>query len=125
MQINNRTSVIDEPQTAMDAGLKSLRIDRSDKETATKGRLRWLALSFAFVVLLAGGWLVYTRRNAATEVETMRVRAISTSTSGGKAGETILSATGYIVAAHKTELASKVSGRVAWIGVEKGDRVRQ
>jgi HlyD family secretion protein len=125
MQINNRTSVIDEPQTAMDAGLKSLRIDRSGKETATKGRLRWLALSFAFVVLLAGGWLVYTRLNAATEVETMRVHASSTSTSAGKAGETILSATGYIVAAHKTELASKVSGRVAWIGVEKGDRVRQ
>jgi HlyD family secretion protein len=125
MQIDNRTSVIDEPQTAMDAGLKSLRIDRSDKAASAKGRLRWPALSFAFMVVLAAGWLVYTRQSAATEVETLRVRANSTSTPAGNTGETILSATGYIVAAHKTELASKVSGRVAWIGVEKGDRVRQ
>jgi HlyD family secretion protein len=37
----------------------------------------------------------------------------------------VLNATGYIVAAHKIELASKVMGKVAWIGVEKGDRVKQ
>jgi HlyD family secretion protein len=53
----------------------------------------------------------------------MRVRVSSAQISGE--GETILNATGYIVAAHKTELAAKVSGRVAWIGVEKGDRVKQ
>ena len=35
----------------------------------------------------------------------------------------ILNATGYIVAAHKIELAAKVVGKVAWIGVEKGDMV--
>src|SRR5262249_4069704 len=56
---------------------------------------------------------------------TVRVRAISTPSSGGVAGAAILNATGYIVAAHKIELASKVSGRVAWIGVDKGDRVKQ
>jgi len=33
--------------------------------------------------------------------------------------------TGYVIAAHKIELASKSRGRVAWIGVEKGDKVRQ
>jgi len=37
----------------------------------------------------------------------------------------VLNATGYIVPAHKIELASKVIGKVAWIGVEKGDRVRK
>jgi HlyD family secretion protein len=37
----------------------------------------------------------------------------------------ILNATGYIVAAHRIELASKVVGKVSWIGVEKGDRVKQ
>ena len=36
----------------------------------------------------------------------------------------ILTATGYIVAAHKIEVASKVIGRVAWIGVEKADKVK-
>ena len=35
-----------------------------------------------------------------------------------------MSATGYIIAAHKIEVASKVNGRVAWIGVDKGDKVK-
>ena len=33
----------------------------------------------------------------------------------------VLNATGYIVAAHKIELAAKVVGKVKWIGVDKGD----
>jgi len=37
----------------------------------------------------------------------------------------VLNATGYIVAAHKIEVAAKVIGRVKWIGVDKGDRVRE
>ena len=37
----------------------------------------------------------------------------------------ILNATGYIVAAHKIEVAAKVVGKVAWIGVDKGDHVKQ
>lgn len=123
MEINNSTSVIDKPQHEMDAGLKGLRIDRSNRQTAAKSRLRPVLLTVVVVALLTGGWFVYTRLNAATVVETMRVRVNSNSSSG--AGETILNATGYIVAAHKTELAAKVSGRVAWIGVEKGDRVKQ
>ena len=36
-----------------------------------------------------------------------------------------LNATGYIIAAHKIELASKVIGRVAWIGVEMGDKIQK
>ena len=36
----------------------------------------------------------------------------------------VLTATGYIIAAHKIEVASKVNGRVAWIGVDKGDKVK-
>ena len=35
----------------------------------------------------------------------------------------MLNATGYVVAAHKIELASKVVGRVAWVGVEMGDKI--
>ena len=38
---------------------------------------------------------------------------------------TVLSASGYIVAHHKITVNSKVTGRVAWIGVEKGDKVKE
>jgi HlyD family secretion protein len=54
----------------------------------------------------------------------VRVTA-STKTDNTPAGEVLLSATGYIVAHHKIQVASKVVGKVAWIGVEKGDRVQQ
>jgi HlyD family secretion protein len=37
----------------------------------------------------------------------------------------VLSAGGYIVAHHKINVNSKVTGRVAWIGVEKGDKVKE
>jgi len=54
-------------------------------------------------------------------VQTMRVRvpegAVST------ADLVVLNATGYVMAAHKIELASKVVGRVAWVGVEMGDKI--
>jgi HlyD family secretion protein len=108
-------------------GLKSLRIDRSGKQASgsTRSRLGWVLLGFCLLALLGSAWFIYDRRTAATEVETVRVRASSTPSAGGAAGATILNATGYIIAAHKIELASKVSGRVAWIGVEKGDRVKQ
>jgi len=119
------TPVISEQPHAMDAELKSLRIDRSHKANGPGGKgVRRILLGLALIALAGGAWFAYARLNAAAEVETVRVRAASTP-SGPGAGETILSATGYIVAAHKIQLASKVSGKVAWIGVEKGDRVKQ
>ena len=37
----------------------------------------------------------------------------------------MLAATGYIVAHHTINVNSKVTGRLAWIGVEKGDKVKE
>ena len=111
----------------MDAEIKNLRIDRSAKQKGKSGRgfWRWILFSLGVSLLVGAALFVYARLNTAVEVETARVRAAPTAATGGAAGVTILNATGYIVAAHKIALASKVSGRVAWIGVEKGDRVKQ
>jgi HlyD family secretion protein len=112
-------------QDAMDAEIKNLRIDRSAKQKyrSSRGFWRWILFSLGVSLLVGAALFVYARFNAAVEVETTRVRAASIASSD--AGVTILNATGYIIAAHKIELASKVSGRVAWIGVEKGDKVKQ
>src|SRR5207302_7753504 len=56
-----------------------------------------------------------------TEVELVRLQAQSSAADGPGV---VLDATGYIVAALRIEVASKVVGRVAWIGVEKGDKVK-
>ncbi|HYL34844.1 MAG TPA: efflux RND transporter periplasmic adaptor subunit [Bryobacteraceae bacterium] len=108
----------------METELKSLQIDRSKKrrDEPSPWAVRWILAGIALFVLLGAARFIYGMLNAATEVEVVRVRAAS-SLAGGE-GNVILNATGYIVAAHKIELAAKVIGKVAWIGVDKGDKVK-
>ena len=76
-----------------------------------------------FVLLgLAATALRFTTQ--AVEVETYRVTAKTSAAAGDDPG-IILNAAGYIVAHHKIQLTAKVVGKVAWIGVEKGDRVKE
>lgn len=108
----------------METELKHLRIDRSKRrsEEPSPWAVRWIIAGVAIFVLLGLTRFIYAKLNASTEVEIVRVHAASPLASGG--GAVILNATGYIIAAHKIELASKVVGKVSWIGVEKGDRVK-
>lgn len=110
----------------MEADLNKLRIDKSKKQSSdgpSPWAVRWiLGVILLFLLLGAGGW-AWTAWNAATPVQVQRV--VNANTGGPAAGEVILNATGYIIAAHKIEVAAKVVGRVSWIGVEKGDRVQK
>src|SRR6476661_3843056 len=69
------------------------------------------------------GFWQWRSASAAPTVQTMRVKVPE-----GAPGESdlvMLNATGYVMAAHKIELASKVVGRVAWVGVEMGDKIEK
>lgn len=107
--------------------LQSLRIDRSQRGD-TPGEpspwaKRYIVIGIALVVLLGLVTLVYRAFSADTpEVEVVRASA---ATSGNDVGGTVLSATGYIVAHHTINVNSKVTGRLKWIGVEKGDKVKE
>jgi HlyD family secretion protein len=79
-------------------------------------------MAMALVVLVMAGFFV-SKLNAAPEVRVMHVHATSSGSSAGTSA--ILNATGYIVPAHKIEVAAKVIGKIAWIGVEKGNKVEQ
>src|SRR5271166_5194409 len=105
----------------METELKGLRIDRSKKrrDEPSPWAVRWILSGITVFVLLGAARFIYAKLNAATEVEITRVHA-ATALPGGQ-DNVILNATGYIVAAHKIELAAKVIGKVAWIGVDKGD----
>lgn len=113
----------------MDNELSKLRIDRSAKTSEKNGSsmIRILVFAVAAIIISAICIYLYLSLEQPLEVEITRVRAASDSTSGigSEGGEIILNATGYIIAAHKIELASKVNGKVAWIGVNKGDKVKQ
>ena len=105
--------------------LQSLRIDRSLRgeggEPPAWSR-RFIIGGIAAVVLLGLVAVAY-RALASTTPEVEVARA--TAEGSDVAGSTVLSASGYIVAHHKISVNSKVTGRVAWIGVEKGDKVKE
>jgi HlyD family secretion protein len=107
----------------METELKNLRIDRSAKTPQEPKAVSKLMVLSLVVALAAIGTVVAWRKlNAAVPVQTVQVQSpVAVSAAGD---QVILTATGYIIAAHKIEVASKVNGRVAWIGVDKGDRVQ-
>ena len=114
--------------TGVEDDLKSLRIDRSKKRSdePSPWATRWILIGVTLFLLLGAGRFIYGRLNASTEVNVVRVRAPQIAAPGSASDQlVILNATGYIIAAHKIELASKVVGKVEWIGVEKGDHVKQ
>jgi HlyD family secretion protein len=108
----------------MDSELKSLRIDRKKRSSGDPSpwAVRWIISGIVILVLLGAGRFVYGKLNSAVEVDVVRVSAPSAATAGD---DIVLNATGYVVAAHKIQVASKILGRVAWIGVDKGDKVKE
>jgi HlyD family secretion protein len=104
--------------------LQSLRIDRGASsgggEPPTWAR-RFIIIGITVVALLSLSALAYRLLSRdAPEVEVARAAA-----ENSEVGGIVLSAGGYIVAHHKINLNSKVTGRVKWIGVEKGDKVKE
>src|SRR4051794_10185810 len=106
----------------METDLKRLRIDREARRTQEPKPIRKMLAIAAVVGLLAvGAAIAYQRLNAAVPVHAVTVQSPNARSSASE--ETVLTATGYIIAAHKIEVASKVNGRVASINVDKGDKV--
>ena len=107
----------------MENELQKLRIDKSQKARAHAGGSYWPWVALVLLLTAGGvaGWQYYSTQ--ATLVEVMRVRMPE----GAMRDDQLVSLTavGYVVAAHKIELASKVVGRVAWVGVEMGDRIEK
>ena len=102
--------------------LHSLRIDRSQKEPEDpKWSKRFIVGGIVAIVLLGLVALAVRLFSASVpEVQTVRAKTVSSASSG----DTVLQAAGYIVAHHTISVNSKVTGRIAWIGVEKGDKVK-
>src|SRR5215204_2213297 len=105
----------------MESDLHKLRIEKGDKARRDE-RAVWPIVVIVVLVLFAGmGVWQWRLASAAPTVQTIRVRVAESGASN--APDILLNATGYVMAAHKIELASKVVGRVAWVGVEMGDKI--
>lgn len=113
------------PIDAKHEDLQSLRIDRTAR-TGGEGEppvwaRRYIVIGIGLLVVLGVVATAYRLLSKdAPEVDVVRASAQSSDVGG-----VVLSASGYIVAHHKINLNSKVTGRVSWIGVEKGDKVKE
>jgi len=110
-------------QEDLNKRLRSLKIDRGTAPAPVSGNRtpKLLFLGIAVVLALVALGYVFLFSSATT----ISVAPVRVDSGGASSGESVLSASGYVVAHHKIAVGAKVMGRVAWIGVEKGDRVQE
>jgi RND family efflux transporter MFP subunit len=110
-----------EPQNKT-ADLTGLRIERDD--TPSPRRFLYPALATVAVVAIVAVFLSIRATGGvalrAPEVTTTRI-ALVTPTQAS----TVLTASGYIVARSKAEISPKSVGRIAWLNLEEGQRVKK
>jgi len=107
------------------ADLSALRIDRSQEQGPPSGRSRFI-IRAAFVVsgvallFFIGYWVVPRVFDSAVEVQ-----LTTTALSSSSQANAVLTASGYVVAQRKAAVASKATGRLEYLGVVEGDKVKK
>jgi len=98
--------------------ISKLRIDRGLAPIQSRRRRKWLWLGGLAVLVLAGA-LWYVLQPRAIAVQTTPIVTTYPSQQ-----YVVLNATGYVVAQRKAAIASKATGRLEWLGVAEGSRVK-
>jgi RND family efflux transporter MFP subunit len=102
----------------MKPDIAKLRIDRSLAPVKASRRRRWPWLvAIALIVIAGGAW--YAAQPHPASVQTAAVV-----TSYPSQQYVVLNATGYVVPQRKAAIASKATGRLEWLGVAEGSRVK-
>lgn len=104
--------------TAQD--LSRLQIDRSAKSFAPRKRARWIKWAIGAGLVTAA--LAFAAFRSATAPVTVDVATV-TSAFPSQAF-TVLNATGRVVAWRKAAISTKATGRLEWLGVQEGSRVK-
>src|SRR5574337_1563205 len=106
---------------SLDKALRTLRIDPERKRKAARRRSAWFKYGAGgLVVLLLLGFFLLRERFDAIQVEVAVAERLEPGVP-----TPVLVAGGYVIPHHKIELAPKITGRVEWIGVEKGNKVER
>lgn len=103
--------------------ISKLKIERSAKAQLPGQRARrrkWLKLALLAVGLAVAAGAVMRKAGGKADVETATVALAYPSQN-----YTLLNATGYVAAQRKAALSSKATGRLEWLGVLEGSKVKQ
>ena len=99
--------------------LSKLRIDRDLAPIRRRRRRKWIWLAIvALIIAAAGGWYLLQPR-----AQTVQTTPIVTTYPSQQ--YVVLNATGYVVAQRKAAISSKATGRLEWLGVAEGSRVKE
>jgi RND family efflux transporter MFP subunit len=100
--------------------IHALKIDRETADPGRSGRL-WLFVPAAIIVLALGWWFVLRPSLGAVAVEVDTARKPPSMA----AANSVLDASGYVVARREATVSSKLTGKVLEILVEEGMRVEK
>jgi len=104
--------------TPVQLDISKLRIDRGLAPVRSSRHRKWRWLGGVAVIAIAGGAWYATQPRAVT------VEATAIVTSYPSQQFVLLNSTGYVVAQRKAAIASKATGRLEWLGVAEGSRVK-
>jgi RND family efflux transporter MFP subunit len=99
--------------------LSSLRIHHRDDRPQGVRLGLWIGVMTLMLGILAVGWLVLGGSSRVPVVRVDLVRRVGAGATGA-----VLSAGGYILPDRKADVSSRVFGRLEWIGVEAGTKVK-
>ncbi len=100
--------------------LKELRIDRKTPPARPPKRWPWIVGAVVVLLLAAGAWAVLGRAKP-VEVSTAPVVAVGQ----GSASNSVLDASGYVVARRMATVSAKITGKVREVMIEEGMRVEE
>ncbi len=110
----------------MDKGeLDSLRIDRgSEVRPARRGRWPWVLAVVLAVTVGAGigGWQVLRAKPVTVQTVMVESQAPAAANSGGAS---VLNASGYVVALLASTVSSQITGQIAEVVTDEGERVKK
>jgi RND family efflux transporter MFP subunit len=102
--------------------LSSLQISRDKKEQHEDRPIPWKKVLLAVSIVLIGG-AAFALRGALTRLPEVELTTVSLTSSSQ--ANSVLTASGYVVAQVKAAVASKATGRLERLYVEEGDKVRR
>jgi RND family efflux transporter MFP subunit len=100
--------------------LASLRIDRDAPSARERGGVRWWWIVPALLLVGVAAVFLLLRRQQPLEVTLGEAQSTGGTVTGGG-----ISANGYVVARTKASVSAKIPGRLAYLGVSEGTRVRK
>jgi len=101
--------------------ISKLKIDKSDAMQYRRGRGKLLLKITMPVSALIIGFILYRIVfNPVIEIKVSTISQVYPSQTF-----TLLNASGYVVAQRKAAVASKITGRLEWLGVEEGSKVKK